>query len=529
MPLHRWVPAPSSHGCRPLVTPPKLRPVENTQTPETLQAERALGNRGEPRRQGFDLAASTRQRSLLQRPGPRWLALQATFDDLAHGNFDRLERFSSRIEAFCGARKARHWSIHSLSTLPERRFNLIEDTASQMPGAVARSRWGRTRLFLFEWACNLCVSILYAVIVMMFLISGVVAKVWATSMHKAKSEDWPPMLEIPSCDRGKRITGRADSRGPGTLDLRGLARAAMSFLKRDRSFTTIDFNWLDAVRGREVPTRLYLPSAAKPLGSLPLIVFSHGLGGSRNDYQYLGRFWASRGWASLHVQHVGSDRSLFCGNPFTVVRRALASVTEREALDRVADLRFALDAIQRSGLAEFLDDDRIVVAGHSFGANTALLAVGASVTRYQDIVVTHDARFKAALLISAPQFYGEADLVAVLAEVSVPTLHVTSTGDLINIPGFVSSAHDRLAVFESVPDCRKTLVTYEGGTHSMFSDLKFTGGRKFNRQVKIATQELSIAFLSQAFEHDNFSIATWTRKWNSLLSLNFPVLNSAVG
>jgi hypothetical protein len=96
-----------------------LRPVENTQTPETLQAERALGNRGEPRRQGFDLAASTRQRSLLQRPGPRWLALQATFDDLAHGNFDRLERFSSRIEAFCGARKACHWSIHSLSTLPE--------------------------------------------------------------------------------------------------------------------------------------------------------------------------------------------------------------------------------------------------------------------------------------------------------------------------------------------------------------------------------------------------------------------------
>jgi dienelactone hydrolase len=419
-----------------------------------------------------------------------------------HGNFDRLERFSSRIEAPCGARKACHWSIHSLSTLPERRFNLIEDTASQMPGAVARSHWGRTRLFLFEWACNLCVSILYAVIVMTFLISGVVAKAWATSMHKAKSEDWPPMLEIPSCDRGRRTTGRADSRGPGTLDLRGLARAAMSFLKRDRSFTTIDFNWLDAVRGREVPTRLYLPSAAKPLGSLPLIVFSHGLGGSR---------------------------SLFCGNPFTVVRRALASVTEREALDRVADLRFALDAIQRSGLAEFLDDDRIVVAGHSFGANTALLAVGASVTRYQDIVVTHDARFKAALLISAPQFYGEADLVAVLADVSVPTLHVTSTGDLINIPGFVSSAHDRLAVFESVPDCRKTLVTYEGGTHSMFSDLKFTGGRKFNRQVKIATQELSIAFLSQAFEHDNFSIATWTRKWNSLLSLNFPVLNSAVG
>jgi dienelactone hydrolase len=313
------------------------------------------------------------------------------------------------------------------------------------------------------------------------------------------------------------------------LDLRALAKTALSLLARDRSFTTIDFNWRDEVRSRKVPTRLYWPSSGKAPGRFPLIVFSHGLGGSRNDYQYLGRFWASRGWASLHVQHVGSDRSFFFGNPLTVIRRALASVTEGEALERVADLRFALDEIRRSSLAAFLDDERTVVAGHSFGANTALLAVGASVTRYRNIVVTHDVRFKAAILISAPQFYGEEDLGAVLASVSVPTLHVTSTGDLINIPGFMSTADDRLAVFESVPDSRKTLVTYEGGNHSMFSDLKFTGGRKFNRQVKIATQELSIAFLAQAFEHDDFSIAAWTCKWSSVLSLNFPVRNSALG
>jgi Platelet-activating factor acetylhydrolase, isoform II len=46
-----------------------------------------------------------------------------------------------------------------------------------------------------------------------------------------------------------------------------------------------------------------------------LIAFSHGIGGSRRDYSYLGRHWASKGYASLHVQHVGSDNALWSGNP----------------------------------------------------------------------------------------------------------------------------------------------------------------------------------------------------------------------
>jgi dienelactone hydrolase len=383
-------------------------------------------------------------------------------------------------------------------------------------------------MFLLEWACNMGLSFLYVLITATLLVSGSLARIWASSTQRPKPEEWPPAFEVPPSNGVKAAPGHARSRAPIDLDLRALAEGAMGVLVRDQTFTTIDFDWIDAGRDRGVPARLHLPSAAKPLAGLPLIVFSHGLGGSRTDYQYLGRFWASRGWACLHVQHVGSDRRLLFGNPMTVVRRLLASVTEHEALDRVADLRFALDEIQSSALAGFMDDARIVVAGHSFGANTALLAVGATVSRYRNTVVTHDERFKAALLISAPQFYGEADLAAVLASVRVPTLHVTSTGDVIDIPGFVSSAHDRLAVYESVPDGRKTFVTYEGGTHSMFSDLKFTGGRRFNRQVKTATQELSIAFLSQAFEHDDFSIARWTRRWSGVLSSNSPVRNSAV-
>ena len=60
-------------------------------------------------------------------------------------------------------------------------------------------------------------------------------------------------------------------------------------------YTSQAFDWRDNARTRNVPVRLYLPtsSAAGVAGSVPLVVFSHGLGGSRDGYKYLGRFFAA--------------------------------------------------------------------------------------------------------------------------------------------------------------------------------------------------------------------------------------------
>ena len=68
---------------------------------------------------------------------------------------------------------------------------------------------------------------------------------------------------------------------------------------------TASFDWTDAARNREVPVKIYYPKDGA--GTCPLIVFSHGLGGSREGYEYLGRHWASHGYVSVHVQHKGSD------------------------------------------------------------------------------------------------------------------------------------------------------------------------------------------------------------------------------
>ena len=57
----------------------------------------------------------------------------------------------------------------------------------------------------------------------------------------------------------------------------------------EAAYSSQTFEWLDAARGRAVPVRLYLPEAASAERPVPLVVFSHGIGGTRNGYSYLGR------------------------------------------------------------------------------------------------------------------------------------------------------------------------------------------------------------------------------------------------
>lgn len=282
-----------------------------------------------------------------------------------------------------------------------------------------------------------------------------------------------------------------------------------------------DFDWVDSARSRPVPARLYWPTAARSGMLTPVVVFSHGIGGSRQGYSYLGKHWSAHGVASLHVQHVGSDVALWSGNPFGVLGRLQAAAQEREAIARAADVRFALDRMLSDtpgGYAAAVDRERIVAAGHSYGANTTLLTIGAQVVRNGQTIDCLDSRFSAAIIISAPPFYGEPDLAAVLDKVSVPTIHVTSTADMIEIPGYRSGVEDRLAVFEAIPHPHKLLAVFQGGSHSMFTDRTYTGGRSLNARVKLATADLALAFFDLIFERDDAALAQWQTIWRPILA-----------
>jgi predicted dienelactone hydrolase len=268
-----------------------------------------------------------------------------------------------------------------------------------------------------------------------------------------------------------------------------------------------------------VPVRLYLPAGAAGAGRepVPLVVFSHGIGGSRAGYSYLGRHFASQGVASLHLQHVGSDRSLWLGNPLSLVGRLHDAAQDSEAIARVQDLRFALDRLLASEWGGRIDASRIVAAGHSYGANTTLLAAGARVERQGQRLDFRDPRIKAAIVISAPPFYGETDPAQILANVTVPSLHITATEDIIRIPGYVSGAEDRVAVFDAVAGPRKTLAIFAGGSHSVFTDRAATGGAALNPQIKAATKELSLAFVRSVFDGDEGPLRIWPQRFGALL------------
>lgn len=283
-------------------------------------------------------------------------------------------------------------------------------------------------------------------------------------------------------------------------------------------YRTLDFDWRDAARDRPVPVRLYLPVAASAAQPVPLVVFSHGIGGSRNGYRYLGSHWASQGWASLHLQHVGSDRQLWFGNLLGVVGRLRDAAQDTEAIARVQDLSFALDQLLAAELGPLIDGRRIVAAGHSYGANTTLLAAGARVPRGGRVVDLHDGRIRAAIVISAPPFYGESSFAPILGPVRVPSLHVTATDDVIRIPGYYSGVEDRLAVYDAVGSPLKALAVFEGGSHSMFTDRGGTGGAVLNPQVKAATRELSLAFLHSVFDGRHAALQAWPTRHQGILA-----------
>ena len=142
---------------------------------------------------------------------------------------------------------------------------------------------------------------------------------------------------------------------------------------------TISHDWQDKARDRDVPVKLYFPKTGA--GPFPVIIFSHGLGGSRDGYEYLGRHWASYGYVSVHLQHLGSDTAVWKGQarPMEAMRQSIKD--PRNSVNRPLDVRFGIDQMEKMNrdkgpLQGRLDLERIGMAGHSFGAWTTLAVIG---------------------------------------------------------------------------------------------------------------------------------------------------------
>lgn len=306
---------------------------------------------------------------------------------------------------------------------------------------------------------------------------------------------------------------------PALIGARVLAPAADPAIEAadPAGYAATDLEWIDPARDRRIPARLFWPASADRGAPVALIVFSPGIGSSRDGYTHLGRYWARHGIASLHLQHVGSDRSLWHGDPLGVLARLRSAAGAAEAVARAADLRYALDRLLASRYGPRIARDAIVAAGHSYGANTTLLAIGATVPGIDGAAALRDPRIEAAILISAPPFYGASDFSPILSSIAIPTLHVTTREDVIRIPGFVSGPDDRLKVFDATGGAFKALAVYSHGSHTVFTDRRYFDTAEVADAVRQATQTLSTAFVDRIRSGNGDALDAWAQTHRPLL------------
>ncbi|MBN2450178.1 MAG: dienelactone hydrolase [Lentisphaeria bacterium] len=257
----------------------------------------------------------------------------------------------------------------------------------------------------------------------------------------------------------------------------------------------LDLTVTDAARQREIPIRVYLPVADLPA---PVVLFSHGLGGTREGCAYLGRHWSTRGYVGVFLQHPGSDDSVWRGQPAGTGRAAMDEAANgRNFLLRVRDVPAVLDQLEAWNrtadhpLSGRLDLSRVGMSGHSFGAVTTQAVSGQAFARRGPVFT--DPRIRAALVLS-PSGPRRGDPIAAFNSVSIPWLLMTGTRDVSPI-GDVDVA-SRLSVFPALPAGDKFELVLHEGLHSAFTERGLPGdggvGRNPNHHRVILA--LSTAF-----------------------------------
>jgi predicted dienelactone hydrolase len=259
-------------------------------------------------------------------------------------------------------------------------------------------------------------------------------------------------------------------------------------------------------RGTDLQVRVSAPVTGQ---RLPVIVFSHGFGQSLDAYAPLADHWAANGFVVVQPTHLDSRTlTIAPDDPRT-------PLIWRIRLDDLTGVLDQLDALEAAvpGLGGRLDRDRIAVAGHSWGAQTAGMLLGARVLDAdgkpgEDL---SDSRIKAGVLLAAAG-RGGADLSPFAAEHFAfmnPSFPEMTTPALV-----VAGDHDQSALSVRGPDWftdayhlspgSKSLLTLTGAEHSLggISGFASTETTDESPERVALIQRLTVAYLRSALGID---------------------------
>jgi predicted dienelactone hydrolase len=257
----------------------------------------------------------------------------------------------------------------------------------------------------------------------------------------------------------------------------------------------------DMKRSRDLPLRVYLPASPKPA---PVILFSHGLGGSCDNNPYLGNHWAKRGYLVVFVQHPGSDENVWMDVPVLQRMSAMKKAASFENfLARAGDIPAVIDALSKWNLEAAhplqgrLDPARIGMSGHSFGANTTQAVSGQSFAGQRVSFV--EPRIDAAVMMS-PGPPAAGDPAAAFSTIRIPCLLLTGTRD--DSPISNMTAADRLKVFPHLQKAAAWQVVFHEATHMEFGERDLMGKRLKDPRYHRAILALTTAFWDAELKGD---------------------------
>ncbi len=289
--------------------------------------------------------------------------------------------------------------------------------------------------------------------------------------------------------------------------------------------TMIDGVFRDESRDRMVPYRLYAPAFLA--GVYPVILVSHGIGGSRESMPYLGRRLAESGYVTVHLHHPGTDNSVWQGatslpDVYRALREAMWDANAARA--RFQDVPFAvrqLARLNREGLlAGHLDLTCIGMAGHSYGGVSTMVAAGQRMGPGGQWFFKEPS-IRAGLVMSPNIPIQGGDLAALYRDIGIPLFHITGTKDGNAVPGNKEfDPIQRTLPYEALAIPDQYLLVLDGAGHNVFSGLEHGphahGPEKQTRYTR-AVQDGAVLFFDAYLRGNKAALAALRHTFQSKL------------
>ncbi len=245
-------------------------------------------------------------------------------------------------------------------------------------------------------------------------------------------------------------------------------------------------------------------------GVFPLIVFSHGNALDANTYTNLTDFWVSHGYVVVAPYHLDSGG------------RDVANAVQKDygsdwvTASRVLELRFAIDNINRlmvdlPGFSGRVSTDKVISAGHSYGALTAQQLGGAILERVGNSkkeipAALSDSRVAAVVALSPPGVIPGFLSSATWAVLTTPQLVVSGTEDYFK--GIWEDYTGHLISYESAMPGENYALVLDGMNHYLNDQIGRTNSADVPATKELKTlQSISMLFIAGYLQNDKDKLA----------------------